>query len=63
MLIVNSFIGYVVFHLVVIIMHSVVTQELIHHINVACGRHVVREGSKGRNIMQFYPTEPLETKR
>lgn len=43
MLIVNSFIGYILFHKVEIIMHSVVAHEFIHHVNVACGR-LVGEG-------------------
>lgn len=53
---VNSFIGYILFHHIEIIMHSVVTHGFIHHINVACGRYV-GEGYKRKE----YYAGPVET--
>lgn len=52
--------GYIIFHQVEIIRHSVVTHGFTHHINGACGRDVGGEHTEGR-VMQCCSTEPLET--
>lgn len=58
MLIVNSFIGYILFNQVEIIMHSVVTHEFIHHINVGCGRYVGEGVQKEGILCSAAPWDP-----